>query len=77
MTARLRVNIWAPWPPSPSGVADYAAEQADALRAHVEVRRVAESDGPAVPAADLDLYHVGNSPAHGFVSPLSPRPRRS
>lgn len=63
----LRLNIWAPWPPSPSGVADYAAEQAEALAAHASVARISESQAAAPPAADLDLYHVGNSPAHGFV----------
>jgi glycosyltransferase involved in cell wall biosynthesis len=63
----LRLNVWSPWPPSTSGVADYAAEQAEALAARVEVRRVAEADATHRPEADLDLYHVGNSPAHGFV----------
>lgn len=63
---RLRLNVWSPWPPSPSGVADYAAEQAAALAAHVEVVRVEDGAPPPVPAG-LDLYHVGNSPAHGFV----------
>lgn len=63
----LRLNIWAPWPPSPSGVADYAAEQAEALATHVSVVRLSNSEAEAPPAADLDLYHVGNSPAHGFV----------
>ncbi len=62
----LRLDVWSPWPPSPSGVADYAAEQSAALEAHVQVARVTAEAG--VPrASDLDLYHVGNSPAHGFV----------
>lgn len=62
----LRVNVWSPWPPSPSGVADYAAEQAEALGSRFALVRVAETDAAPKPA-DLDLYHVGNSPAHGFV----------
>ena len=63
----LRLNVWAPWPPSPSGVADYADEQADALAAYASIARILEAQAGAPPAADLDLYHVGNSPAHGFV----------
>jgi glycosyltransferase involved in cell wall biosynthesis len=63
----LRLNVWAPWPPSASGVADYAAEQADVLGTHVSLARISEGQSAAPPAADLDLYHVGNSPAHGFV----------
>jgi len=61
----LRLNVWGPLPPSPSGIADYLHEQLDALARRVELRVVSE-DGPA-PAADLDLYQLGNSPAHAFV----------
>jgi len=77
-----RLAVWSPLPPSPSGIADYVAESLPALarlfdveavtedpdttdpslRAAVRVRASAES-----PEADLHLYHLGNSPAHGFV----------
>lgn len=73
----MRVAIWSPLPPAPTGVADYALDRARDLSAHAEV--VLVSDAPsdvkdlsvttpaAVPRRDIDLYHVGNSPAHGFV----------
>jgi glycosyltransferase involved in cell wall biosynthesis len=77
----VKLSVWSPWPPAASGVADYAAEQLAALREHARVTAVAEApeavrglpDGVAVaaadapPAADLDLYHLGNSALHGFV----------
>jgi glycosyltransferase involved in cell wall biosynthesis len=81
-TARLRVAIWSPLPPSRSGVADYVVESMSALLAHVDVFLIAEDEGrvdPEVrrrfavhaaadaPAADLDVYHLGNSPDHAFV----------
>jgi glycosyltransferase involved in cell wall biosynthesis len=79
----VRLSIWSPLPPSPSGIADYVAETLPALgrrfdldavvedpeavdpalRARVRVR-AADGGGPE---ADLDLYHLGNSPAHAFV----------
>jgi glycosyltransferase involved in cell wall biosynthesis len=63
VSARPTFAIWSPLPPSPSGIADYVAEQLPALALHADVRAVAsEAD-----AADLDVYHVGNSPAHAWV----------
>jgi glycosyltransferase involved in cell wall biosynthesis len=59
------VAVWSPRPPSPSGVADYVAEQVPALAAHLAVGWASAEDVPG--AADLDLYHLGNSPAHAFV----------
>ncbi|MET0552008.1 MAG: glycosyltransferase [Vicinamibacteria bacterium] len=59
------VAVWSPRPPSPSGIADYVAEQMPALAAHLDVRWVGAEDEAF--AADLDLYHLGNSPAHAFV----------
>jgi glycosyltransferase involved in cell wall biosynthesis len=82
VSARLRVRIWSPLPPSPSGVADYVVEAMPALHAHADVVLVAEEADrvdPAVrarfsvhsaadaPDADLDLYHLGNSPDHAFA----------
>jgi glycosyltransferase involved in cell wall biosynthesis len=78
----VRVNVWSPLPPSPSGIADYVAESLPALARHVELRVV--TDAPeevapplrelfpvfapaAAPDADLELYHLGNSPPHAGV----------
>jgi len=64
---RLRVAVWSPQPPSDSGIADYAAEQLGTLRERFELGVVDVEPKGARPEADLDFYHVGNSPAHGFV----------
>lgn len=75
----MRLSIWSPLPPSPSGIADYVAESLPALvrRFDVEVvveapERVLVAPGvrlvrPAEATGDLHLYHVGNSPAHAYV----------
>lgn len=65
MSARPAIAVWSPRPPSPSGIADYVAEQMPALAAHADVRWVASEEEAF--AADLDVYHLGNSPAHAFV----------
>jgi glycosyltransferase involved in cell wall biosynthesis len=64
----LKLAVWSPLPPSSSGIADYVAESLPALAWHFDVVTVAHDprDGER-PVADLDLYHLGNSPAHGFV----------
>jgi glycosyltransferase involved in cell wall biosynthesis len=62
----IKVALWSPLPPSPSGIADYVAETLPALARHFEVVTVAETPN-VVPEADLHLYHLGNSPAHAFV----------
>ncbi len=74
--------VWGPLPPSPSGIADYQAEQLPALARRFRVtivleeptqRATAEALGlrwatpQEPPAADLDFYQVGNSPAHAYV----------
>ena len=79
---RPTIAVWSPLPPSPSGVADYVIESVPALLAHADVVLVAEDAervAPEVrqrfdvrpaadaPGADLDLYHLGNSPDHAFV----------
>lgn len=78
----MRLGIWSPLPPSPSGIADYVAESLPALARHVQLHVV--TDAPATvtppwrdrweafvpahaPEADLELYHLGNSPPHAFV----------
>jgi glycosyltransferase involved in cell wall biosynthesis len=78
----MRLAVWSPLPPSRSGIADYALEQARSLERHLEPGFVVEDPGSvapelaarhriepaaAVPEADLDLYHVGNSPDHAYV----------
>jgi len=62
-----KLAVWSPLPPSPSGIADYVAESLPALAHHFDVVTVSEEPRAAPPPADLDLYHLGNSPAHGFV----------
>ena len=79
---RLRIGVWGPLPPSSSGVADYVVESISPLLERADVHLVAgDRSGvdPAVrarfdvhsaadaPDADLDLYHLGNSPDHAFV----------
>ena len=76
------VEVWSPFPPQPSGVADYVCEQLEELSSAFALTLV--SDLPAevdrgllerfevVPPeqsnhAALRLYHVGNSPAHGWI----------
>jgi hypothetical protein len=78
----MRVSIWSPLPPSPSGIADYVAESLPALARHLDLQLVTdapEAVSPGLrerfpvfppaeaPAADLDLYHLGNSPSHAWV----------
>jgi glycosyltransferase involved in cell wall biosynthesis len=78
----VRLRVWSPLPPSPSGIADYVAEALPALSAQAEVQCVVESPQAVDPdlrarfavvapqdagAADLDLYHLGNSPGHAYV----------
>ncbi len=80
--ARLRLAVWSPLPPSPSGIADYVAETLPELVRKAAVELVVEDPSSVAPAiarqhvvrgpaaageADLDLYHIGNSPAHAYV----------
>ena len=78
----MRLAIWSPLPPSPSGIADYVAEQLPALARYLDVTCVVEDPAevdPGVadscslasaaspPTCDLDVYHLGNSPSHAYV----------
>jgi glycosyltransferase involved in cell wall biosynthesis len=78
----MRLNLWSPLPPSPSGIADYVAETLPLLAERVELTAVVEDPAAVDPSlaarfpllapaaageADLDLYAVGNSPSHSFV----------
>jgi glycosyltransferase involved in cell wall biosynthesis len=78
----VKLAVWSPLPPSPSGIADYVAESLPSLARHFDVAAVTE-DPDAIdpslrlrvpvcaatdaPEADLHVYHLGNSPAHAFV----------
>jgi len=55
----LTLGYFAPLPPSPSGVADYAAVMLSHLRAHGEVR---VNEG-----GHINLYHVGNNRLHASI----------
>jgi glycosyltransferase involved in cell wall biosynthesis len=78
----MKLEIWSPLPPTPSGVADHVAEMLPRLRGRIDVAAVTERpldvDASALggvellsPArsdpSSLRLYQLGNSPHHGFV----------
>lgn len=78
----MRLAVWSPLPPSPSGIADYVGEQLAPLARHAEIEAVVEEPSRVDSAlasglrlrragealdADLDVYHLGNSPAHAYV----------
>jgi glycosyltransferase involved in cell wall biosynthesis len=78
----VRLAVWSPLPPSPSGIADYVAETLPHLVRLAEVQAVVEDPAQVDPRlaraltlrspaevgdVDLDVYHIGNSPAHGYV----------
>jgi glycosyltransferase involved in cell wall biosynthesis len=65
-TRRLRVAYYSPLPPERSGIADYSALLLPALRREIDV--VVARRRRRAPAADVALYHVGNSPiAHDWI----------
>jgi len=61
----VKLAVWSPRPPSASGIADYVAESLPLLGRAADVRLISE-DGDTTDA-DLDVYHLGNSPAHAYV----------
>jgi glycosyltransferase involved in cell wall biosynthesis len=77
----VRIAVWSPLPPSPSGIADYVAESLPELARCGEVCAVVprpQDVAPEIAAfvpllspsqadAELDIYHIGNSPAHAYV----------
>ena len=78
----MKLNLWSPLPPSPSGIADYVAEALPLLARRFEVTAIVEDpacvdaavaaqvtlrSATDAPEADLDLYQIGNSPSHAFV----------
>jgi glycosyltransferase involved in cell wall biosynthesis len=77
----VRLAVWSPLPPSISGIADYVAEGLPVLARQFQVVGVVPDPAavdcelaarvalcaPAEAEADLHLYHLGNSPPHGYV----------
>jgi glycosyltransferase involved in cell wall biosynthesis len=78
----MRLALWSPLPPSPSGIADYVAETLPLLARRVQLTLVVEDVAAvdpelrrdydvrgcgAAPDANLDVYHLGNSPAHAYA----------
>lgn len=78
----MRLAIWSPLPPCSSGIADYVAEALPELTRYADVTVVVEDPTAVDPAlasrfhlasadapenADLDLYHLGNSPPHAYI----------
>jgi glycosyltransferase involved in cell wall biosynthesis len=55
----MKLAYYAPLPPAPSGVADYAQALLEGLQAHYDV-----SVNPATSTADCCLYQIGNNPLH-------------
>lgn len=58
-SASLAVGYYAPLPPSPSGVADYAQAMLDQLRRVAAIRLGTPGD--------VNLYHVGNNRLHADI----------
>jgi glycosyltransferase involved in cell wall biosynthesis len=56
----MKVGYFAPLPPAPTGVADYAEALLHALRKRGEVKIDAHN-------ADVALYHIGNNQLHGAI----------
>jgi hypothetical protein len=55
----MTLGYFAPLPPAPTGVAEYAAALAEHLRPHLDLRL----NEPA----GLNLYHIGNNGLHGAI----------
>ena len=80
--AKLRLEVWSPLPPLSSGIADYVCEQLETLEQGFDLTLVVEDPSQIDPSlrarhrvvpkeasdpATLRVYHVGNSPLHGFI----------
>lgn len=57
----MTIGFHAPFPPAPTGVADYAAALAEALGRFARVERNPRR------AADVELYHIGNNELHRSI----------
>lgn len=80
--AELALEVWSPLPPQPTGIADYVEEQIPVLAREFDLTLVVEEPdrisaelrqryrvvGPSESdPSRLRVYHVGNSPLHGFI----------
>lgn len=76
----MKLAVFTPMPPAPTGVADYSALLLEELRRHeprwdIEAVSSAEEAARMGQSPDRRLYHVGNSPHHDFLYPyLRERP---
>lgn len=61
---RVRVAVVSPLPPSPSGVADYAARLNRELEREFEVTACESVRAGQFPPCDVALYHIGNNRLH-------------
>lgn len=72
----MKIVLFTPMPPAPTGIADYSAlliRELSALDPDMEIETVSRSDEAAAfrapSAAHVLLYQVGNSPHHDFLYP--------
>jgi glycosyltransferase involved in cell wall biosynthesis len=72
----VKIVLFTPMPPAPTGIADYSAlliRELSALDPDMEIETVSRSDEAAAfrapSAAHVLLYQVGNSPHHDFLYP--------
>jgi len=70
----MRVALFSPLPPSPSGIADYSQALLAPLGRLADLTVFAEGAGEFHPRDfDLALYQIGNNPCHGFVYEMALR----
>jgi glycosyltransferase involved in cell wall biosynthesis len=60
----VNVGFFAPMPPAPTGVADYASALFNALREHGSAERAPDSVELNDGRAEVALYHIGNNHLH-------------
>ena len=64
----MRVALFSPLPPSPSGIADYSQALLAPLGRLADLTVFAQAVSEFRPGDfDLSLYQIGNNPCHGFV----------
>ncbi|MBK5255238.1 MAG: hypothetical protein JJE39_04325, partial [Vicinamibacteria bacterium] len=81
-TDPLALEVWSPLPPQQSGVADFVHEQLAVLERTLDLTLVVEDESEVAAdvrrryrvvsedqsdATKLRVYHIGNSPLHGFI----------
>jgi glycosyltransferase involved in cell wall biosynthesis len=65
----VKIFVFTPLPPAPTGIADYSAALIPALSRKLPGREIAPvtEEGFPLPAGSLPIYQVGNSPHHDFL----------